>query len=521
VFAASKTDSVVEPYTFEEALSSPNANDWQQAADSEVSSLLANNTYELGIPPPGVKPIPTRWVFKVKRDGAGNITRYKARLVVKGYMQKEGIDYTEVYAPVSKHSSLRALLGIAAAEDLEMHALDFTTAFLNGKIDTEVWVLQPPGYEQGPPGTACRLLRTLYGLHQAPRAWNQELTAALSAIGYVQSNADPGLFISADTKEPSYLLTYVDDTLIIAKDLNTVTYIKEQLMSAFDARDLGEAKLFLGMTITRDRSARTLDLGQRLIIANLLDKYALIDCKPRTTPLSPSVRLSKTEGEPLDTTKFNYSALVGSLLYLSVCTRPDISHTVGVLSKYMSCPTTEHWQVAMGVLRYLSGSINYGLHFCGGITTITGYCDADYAGDLDTRRSTTGYVFLMGNTAISWSSRRQHTVAASTAEAEYMSASAATKEALWLRTLLADLQRPLGTVTIHADNQSCIKLLSNPISSLRSKHIDVIYHFARERVARKEVEFCYINTNKMVADIMTKPLPEAKHKFCSSAMGVN
>jgi hypothetical protein len=207
-------------------------------------------------------------------------------------------------------------------------------------------------------------------------------------------------------------------------------------------------------------------------------------------------------------------------MYLSVCTRPDISYTVGALARFMSCPTTTHWQAAKGVLRYLAVTKSHGITFGGGTSEMLGYCDADYAGDLDTRRSTTGYVFILNGGAVSWQSRRQPTVAASTSEAEYMAAASAVKEGLWLRKLLGDFGDKTTTIEIKGDNQSALKLLRNPISSMRSKHIDIVHHFARERVMRKGVNFTYVSTDKMVADILTKPLSETKHKECCSGMGL-
>jgi hypothetical protein len=208
-------------------------------------------------------------------------------------------------------------------------------------------------------------------------------------------------------------------------------------------------------------------------------------------------------------------------MYLSVCTRPDISYVTGSLARFMSSPTTVHWQVAKGVLRYLAGTPDKGIIFGdSGNLELTGYCDADYAGDIDTRRSTTGYVFTLNGAAISWQSKRQPTVAASTTEAEYMAAAAAVKEGLWLRKLLSDFGLIFRSVNIFADNQSAIKILRNPISSLRSKHIDVIHHFARERVMRNEVAFCYIPTSLMIADALTKALSGDKFSFCCDGMGV-
>ena len=244
----------------------------------------------------------------------------------------------------------------------------------------------------------------------------------------------------------------------------------------------------------------------------------MLKAKPASTPFSTGTKLTKT-GTPLDRWTYNYAQLIGSLMYLSNCTRPDIAQGVGALARYMSNPTTEHWQAAKYMLRYLAGTADFGITF-GLRTGLEAYCDADYAGDIDTRRSTTGYVFILNGGATAWSSRLQQTVAASTTEAEYMAAAAAVKEALWQRKLLSDLHQDHTTITIRADNQSAIKLLKNPVTSMRSKHIDVIYHFARERVTRKEVSFEYIKTEHMVADALTKPLSPSKFVFCRNSMGV-
>lgn len=510
---------ITEPTTYEEAMISPQREQWIQAMNEEMESLKVNQTWDLEYPPKGIRPIPVKWVYKIKHDAAGNIERFKARLVAKGFHQKEGIDYKEVFAPVSKHTSLRALLAHVAVEDLELHQLDIKTAFLNGILEEEVYIRQPPGYAEGDPDLACHLKRALYGLKQAPRTWHQRLDQELGQNRFYPSDADASLYVAAsEDGSYSFLLLYVDDILIAAPTLDRVQEIKDGLLKAFDARDMGEAQFFLGMTIERDRVNRTILLGQERATLDLLEKYGMTDCKPKSTPLSGIP--SAADGEVLDTKIYPYSSLVGALLYLSVCTRPDISHAVGVLARHMAAPHTAHWNEAKGLLRYLSGSSNYKLKFGINQDGLLGYCDADYASDNDTRRSTTGYVFVMHGGAISWSSRRQQTVAVSTTEAEYMAAAAATKEALWLRKLLYNLGLGTRTVLIMDDNQSTIKLLKNPVSSQRSKHIDVIYHFARERVARKEVEFEYISTDLMIADALTKPVPKAKLESCRTGMGL-
>jgi len=500
------------------ALSGPDADLWKQAMDEEMVSLLGNNTWSIVPLPAGVKPVPVKWVFKKKRNAAGNVERYKARLVAKGYRQVEGIDYSEVYAPVSKHTSLRALLSVVAARDLELHHLDIKTAFLNGELEEEIYINQPPCYEHGS-GMVCKLHKSLYGLKQAPRAWYTRLKHELEEIGFSASGADPGLFIRPTGGIVSYILVYVDDLLLAASDKRVVQDLKDVLSSIFDLRDMGDATYFLGMEIQRSRSDHVLLLSQRRFSNELVHKFGLSDAKPKSVPLSTAARLSRNDGQPA--TDKPYSELVGALLYLSVCTRPDFAQCVGVLARYMSAPTCAHWEAAKSILRYLCGTVNLGLRFArGSDITVLGYCDADYAGEVDTRKSTTGYVFILHDAAISWSSRLQPTVATSTSEAEYMAAASAIKEALWLRKLLNDLHDPVNTITILCDNQGALKLLKHPVASVRSKHIDIMHHFARERVARRDVQFQYCSTDQMIADCMTKALPESKFVFCRTGMGV-
>jgi hypothetical protein len=436
---------------------------------------------------------------------------------VKGYRQVEGVDYDEVFAPVSKYATLRAALSIAAERDYEIHQVDVKNAFVQGDLHEEVWVEQPEGYATKP-GFACRLNKALYGLKQAPRAWHARLDAELITEGYVASNADASLYTHPALE--SFILIYVDDILIITKDAELANDTKRWLMSKFDARDLGEASYYLGIKLTRNREHKTIKLTNEKMITELAFKYDLTDAKPRDIPMSLGMRLTKDEGDPLDTAVHPYSSLVGALLYLSITTRPDISFVVGALSRFMSCPTTVHWGIAKGVLRYLATTSSLGITYRGSGTPLVGYCDSDYAADTDTRRSTTGYIYVLNDGVITWSSKRQPTVAASTTEAEYMAAAAAVKEAMWLRHLFAAFKVNLGTIPIFSDNQGAIKLLRNPVSSMRSKHIDIVHHFARERVARGEVSFTYVSTDKNPADALTKPLPIGKFECFRAMMGM-
>ena len=290
-----------DPTTMAEALASDDAEHWQQAMDDEIASLAANDTWTLEEAPPGVRAIPVKWVFKTKRNVDGNVERYKARLVAKGFRQLEGVDFTEVFAPVSKHATLRALLARVAHHDMELHQLDIKTAFLNGQLEEEVYVEQPPGYAGGGAGKVCRLHRALYGLKQAPRAWHKRLSEELNSLGFTASSADAGLYTKLDVEAGGvFVIVYVDDMLIAADSMKAVDAFKATITAAFDAHDLGEAAHFLGMAITRDRRARTIKLDQKTMAAQLVSKYGLDDGKPRGVPLSKSIELSRNTGEALD-----------------------------------------------------------------------------------------------------------------------------------------------------------------------------------------------------------------------------
>jgi hypothetical protein len=512
---------VFEPQSYEEALNCEDRFHWLAAINAELNSLLANDTWELEERPANCRPIGVKWVFKVKYDSNGKVERYKARLVAKGFSQREGIDYNEVFAPVSKHTTLRMLLAMVAAEDLELLQVDVTTAFLHGKLDEEIYIDQPKGLEL-PGGYVCRLKKAIYGLKQAPRAWREHLQQNLEKLGFTVSELDPALFILRKDGKLMFLLTHVDDFLLAASDRDWCELVISDLQKCFPLRNLGDAQMFTGIEIMRNRVAHTIKIHQHRNVYDLLEKYRYLEAKPSKVPMDPGMKLVK-EGEPM-ADPLRYSGLVGSLLYLSICSRPDIAQAVGVLTRYMAKPAETHWTAALQVLRYLTGTRHDGITYGLNPDDIIGYCDADFAGDLDTRRSTTGYIFRMFGGAISWSSRLQVTVAASTTEAEYMAASAACKEALWLRSMYKELGMnsvKVDTMLVYGDNQAALKILKNAIVSQRSKHIDVMYHFTRQHIERGVIEFQYIRTDSMVADCLTKALTLPKFMSCKSGMGVN
>jgi hypothetical protein len=320
---ARETSKRLEPQTYEEALDGEGSELWQKAMDDEMASLLENKTWEIETVPEGAKPVPVKSVYKFKTDANGNVERYKARVCAKGFRQKHGIDFEEVFAPVSRQPTVRALLSVAAMQSLEVEQLDVKTAFLNGDLKEDVWIEQPAGYTEGGPGKACHLRTALYGLKQAPRAWHLKLTSEMEKVGLNPSDADPALFVKKTETEPFYATVWVDDCLIAGTE-ERVKETKKAIGDVFQIRDLGPVKFFLGMEIERDRSARKLNLTQKKAIKELLEEFKMTSAKPRAVPMGTGEKPTR-EGESIETEKFPYSTIVGSLLYLFNCTRPDIA----------------------------------------------------------------------------------------------------------------------------------------------------------------------------------------------------
>ncbi|GLI64580.1 hypothetical protein VaNZ11_007855 [Volvox africanus] len=407
---------------------------------------------------------------------------------------------------------------------MDVHHLDMRTAVLHGDLEEVIYVEQPPGFETGEPGQKCRLLKALYGLKQASRAWHKKLVATLEANKFEVSTSDPSLFSKRDGSRVVRLLVHVDDLLISSHCAKLLTEVKQQLMKEFEVRDLGEVSLFLGIEVVRDRGTRSMKILQKRYALDLVQKFGHANAKPDSIPMQPIRGLLNTRGigdeeqEPFQEAT-QYRSLVGGLMYLAVCTRPDIAQAVRRLARYMSKPTPAHWEAARGVLRYVKGTAVYGITYSRG-EPLFGYADADWASDRDNRRSTTGYVFILHGGAVSLKSRLQPTTAASSVEAEYMSVSSATREAMFLRKLMFDLGCPVEAVRIWDDNLGAINLIRNPTTSDRSKHIDVQHHFVREKERFGYVNFEYCPTESMVADMLTKPLPEAQFVKFRLSMGV-
>ena len=392
------------PTTYSEAVRDSESEKWRIAMSEEMQSLRKNHTWELTNLPKGKKAIGCKWVY-AKKEGfpSQDDVRYKARLVAKGYAQKEGIDYNEVFSPVVKHSSIRILLALVAQLDLELVQMDVKTAFLHGDLEEEIYMVQPEGFKvAGKEHEVCKLHKSLYGLKQSPRQWYKRFDKFMMESKYTRSKYDHCVYLKK-LQDGSfvYLLLYVDDMLIASQSLDEIEKLKTRLKSEFEMKDLGEAKMILGMEIVRDRKLRKLCLTQKQYLRRILKRFRFDKQTKRvSTPLASQFKISaamspKNDAERAYMEKVPYANAVGSLMYAMICTRPDISHAVGMVSRYMHNPGKGHWQAVKWILRYIHNTVDVGLVFEHGSSQwVEGYCDSDYAGDLDKRRSTQAMFLL-------------------------------------------------------------------------------------------------------------------------------
>ncbi|CAL8998681.1 unnamed protein product [Prunus brigantina] len=492
--------SSVEPSCFTEAAADPN---WQQAMRSELEALTSNNTWTLTTLPPGKQPIGCKWVYKIKHRSDGSIERYKARLVAKGYTQTEGIDYHDTFSPTAKMITVRCLLAIAAAQSWSLSQLDVNNAFLHGDLHEEIYMSPPPGLRRQGENIVCRLNKSLYGLKQASRQWFAKFTEAVLAAGFIQSKADYSLFTCKKGTSFTALLIYVDDILITGNDQKAISSLKQFLQSRFKIKDLGDLKYFLGIEVSRSKQG--ICISQRKYTLDILKDSGILGAKPVAFPMEQGTKLSDAGDLLKDPSQFR--RLVGRLIYLTI-TRPDITYAVHVLSRFMHAPRMPHMEAALRILKYLKNAPGQGLFFpAGNNLKLQAYCDSDWAGCPMTRRSTTGYCVFLGNSLISWRTKRQKTVSLSSAEAEYRAMTGACCELTWLRSLLRDLHLPHPEASIlHCDNKAALHIAANPVFHDRTRHIEMDCHFIRDKIQDGAISTKFIPSSHQLADMFTKPL---------------
>jgi transposase InsO family protein len=504
-----------EPDSYQDALLSPNSADWVTAMDEEIASMEKNKVWELVDLPSNRKAIGNKWVLKIKRKADGTVDKYKARLVAKGFTQKEGVDYEETFSPVAKFSSIRMILSIVASLDLELYQMDVKTAFLNGDLDEDIYMQQPIGYvDKKYPKKVCKLLRSIYGLKQSSRQWYMRFHLAITTFGFTMSEEDHCVYVKRSGRSFLILSLYVDDILLAGNDMQLLMMSKDWLFSNFEMKDLGEANFILGVKIIRNRSRRFLGLSQATYIQKILERFRMENSKAVETPMDKATKLDRkscpqTEAEKSAMSSVPYASAVGSLMYAMLCTRPDISYAVGIVSRYQSNPGQSHWQAVKRIFRYLRGTKDLMLCYEGASLELKGYSDAAWGNDADEGKSTSGYVFLLGGGAISWSSKKQTSTALSSMEAEYIACCAAVQECVWVRRFLQGLGVVPGIhepISLRIDNTSAIDLAKDPKHHQKSKHIEIKYHYVRDQVKEKKVILSYIPTKEMMADPMTKPI---------------
>ena len=507
--ALSSTVTPLAPTSYRQAALLP---DWCVAMREEYDALLANETWKLCPRPVDHNVVGNKWVYKVKQTSTGEVDRFKARLVALGFAQEEGIDFTETFSPVIKPSTVRVLLTLSVQFDWEIRQLDVSNAFLHGILLEDVYMEQPKGFVNSDfPDYVCKLNKSLYGLKQAPRAWFMRLSQTLLEFGFLSSPVDASLFVYHKGHIHLFILIYVDDILVTGTDPSLIQSLIQKLQTEFKMKDLGPLGYFLGIQASRDSSG--LHLRQSKYIGDLLHRTKMAGAKPASSPCTTGLKLSTHVGEPLTASQITeYRQTVGALQYCTL-TRPDIAFSVNQLCQHMHCPNSVHWTAAKRVLRYLKGTIDLGLWYTKGEQTLQAFCDSDWAGNPDDRRSTTGYGVFFGSCLISWTAKKQSVVARSSTEAEYRALAITTAELYWIRMLLKELHISLPTApTIWCDNSGALALASNPVFHARTKHIEVDFHFIREKVANRDISLQFIGSYDQPADIFTKGLSLAR--FC-------
>jgi hypothetical protein len=525
--AASGSDKdEVAPETYNQAVKDSK---WRESMKNEIRALKNRGCWRVVPTPTGIRLIKSKYVYKLKKDWKGKVVKRKSRLVVQGFLQREGVDFNETYAPVAKAVTFRLMLALTKSMNLHLHQLDVDSAFPYADLEEDVYMTPPPGMDISE-GYCLKLLKSLYGLKQAPRNWNKNIVEQIKSLGFKQCVLDNCLFVKYINQEIYLISLYVDDILVAGSNLKEVERIKRQFTERYEMKDLGELNFYLGMKITR--TDKFIKLDQSGYIREILEKYDYLlrgyEGRTYNTPMERELKLRKLERLSMSAkqkayvAEFPYQNIVGALLYLALNTRPDISYAVGVLARFNTYPNYRACKALVRLLIYLRTTPSVGIQFKNDDLNLFAYSDADWAGDLDTRRSTTGYVVYAAGGPIAWQSKLQSTIAVSTMEAEYMSAFAAIQELIWLKGVLKEIGILIDDpITLNMDAKSAIALAKNPMHHKRSKHIDIKYHWLREHTYEDgtiHLEHCV--TEDMVADLMTKALAGDLHtKHAKNATG--
>jgi len=479
---------------------------WKKACQEELEALRKCKVFELADLPPGHKAIKNHWVFTTKSD-----SRKKARLVAKGFSQVEGIDFDQIFSLVVRYKSVCLLLATAALEQWHIEGLDVKSAFLYRHLDEEIYMEQPEGFKiHGQEQKVLRLCRAIYGLKQAALAWWKELLASMRKMGFEHFQSDAGIFIhKASNGDIVVAMIYIDDSGFMDNNVTLVKEKKKAFMGIWECHDLGELNEFLGITIRC--SGRKIILDQKAYLTKVLDRFGMTNAIIANTPLPHVYTPVAHTGNPGPTLRTQYQAIIGSLLYLMLGTRPDITFAVIKLSQFSANPSKEHFEQAKYICHYLAGTQDYTMVFDGNTNEgLIVHSDSDWAADINNRHSITGYFFKLARSSVSWLSRAQKTVALSSTEAEYMAISDCCQQAMWITNLFREIGFPILPITICGDNQGSLFIGSNPVQEKWTKHIDICYHYIRECIEDNKVSVVFVPGNDNLADMFTKNLDHLK-----------
>ena len=507
--------SRIEPKNVKEALTDEF---WINAMQEELEQFKRNEVWELVPRPEGTNVIGTKWIFKNKTNEEGVITRNKARLVAQGYTQIEGVDFDETFAPVARLESIRLLLGVACILKFKLYQMDVKSAFLNGYLNEEVYVEQPKGFvDPTHPDHVYRLKKALYGLKQAPRAWYERLTEFLTQQGYRKGGIDKTLFVKQDAENLMIAQIYVDDIVFGGMSNEMLRHFVQQMQSEFEMSLVGELTYFLGLQVKQMEDS--IFLSQSKYAKNIVKKFGMENASHKRTPAPTHLKLSKDEaGTSVDQSL--YRSMIGSLLYLTA-SRPDITFAVGVCARYQANPKISHLNQVKRILKYVNGTSDYGIMYCHcSDSMLVGYCDADWAGSADDRKSTSGGCFYLGNNLISWFSKKQNCVSLSTAEAEYIAAGSSCSQLVWMKQMLKEYNVEQDVMTLYCDNMSAINISKNPVQHSRTKHIDIRHHYIRDLVDDKVITLKHVDTEEQIADIFTKALDANQFEKLRGKLGI-
>nr|CAN62460.1 hypothetical protein VITISV_035911 [Vitis vinifera] len=459
--------SQTEPKNIKDAIVDEN---WMIAMQEELNKFERSEVWELVPRPSNQSVIGTKWVFRNKMNENDIIVRNKARLVAQGYNQEEGIDYEKTFAPVARLEAIRMLRAFACFKDFILYQMDVKSAFLNGFINEEVYVEQPPGFQSfNFPNHVFKLKKTLYGLKQAPKAWYERLN------------------------------------------------FSKCMHSEFEMSMMGELNFFLGLQIKQLKEGTF--INQAKYIKDLLKRFNMEEAKVMKTPMSSSIKLDMDErGKSIDSTM--YRGMIGSLLYLTA-SRPDFMYSVCLCARFQSCPKESHLSAVKRILRYLKGTMNIGLWYPKGDNfELIGFSDAHFASCRVERKSTSDTCHFLGHSLVSWHSKKQNSVVLSTAEAEYIAAGLCCAQILWMKQTLSDFNLSFEHVPIKCDNTSAINISKNPVQHSRTKHIEIRHHFLRDHAQKGDITLEFESTKDQLADIFTKPLSEEQFSDIRRQLGV-